>query len=195
MGRTGPATKYLKEALRLKPDYPEALEAMAKLNKAAGNYGAVVTDVKKLQQLKPNDAELRDRLSAEQNRQGLALLQGDRFAEAEAAFKQAAENNPGTAGPLNNLGVAYLSAGHRDKAIQSFREALSRDPDSAEAHFNMGLMFVASGDNAAAYAEHLNLRRLNQEYAHQLDALSSPARTPLSGPFINSRKYYKVWQP
>ena len=48
MGRPRPAAKYLKEALRLKPDYPEALEAMAKLNKAAGNYGAAAADVKKL---------------------------------------------------------------------------------------------------------------------------------------------------
>ncbi len=193
MGRPGPAAKYLKEAIRLKPDYPEALEAMARLNKGEGKPGAAATDLEKLAKLKPKNAKLRDRLSKEQNQQGLALLKENRFADAEAAFQQAAENSPDNPGPLNNLGVAYISAGKQDKATRAFRDALSRDPDNADAHFNLGLMFVDSGNMRAAYGESLNLRRLNPELAHQLDALSSLPRTPSSGPF--GKPFYRVYQP
>jgi len=106
MGRPKVAVKYLKKALQLKPDYPEALEAMAKLNNAAGNYGAAATDVKNLQKLKPNDVELSNRLSNQYNQEGLALLKENRFADAEAVFKEAAKGDPKASGPYNNLGIA-----------------------------------------------------------------------------------------
>ncbi len=195
LGRSRQANKYLQEAIRLKPDYPEALEAMAKLNSGQGNYGAAAQDLNKVIKLKPNDTELRDRMSNDYNRQGLALLKEGRFKDAEAAFKEASKGDPKATGPLNNLGVAYSQAGKRDDAIQAFKEALSRDPDNAEAHFNLGFTFWASGNMRAAYAESLNLRRLNPKLAHQLDALSSPPRTPQSGPYLDNKKYYRVYQP
>lgn len=48
MGRPRPAAKYLKEAVRLKPDYPEALEGLAKLNSGQGTFGAAATGPRKI---------------------------------------------------------------------------------------------------------------------------------------------------
>jgi tetratricopeptide (TPR) repeat protein len=124
--------------------------------------------------LQPKSGDLADRLSNEYNRQGLALLQEDRFAEAEAAFRKSAAGNPeGAAAPLNNLGVAYFSADQPDKAVGAFRDAVSRDPGNPEAHYNLGLAYLSAGNKVAAYAEFLNLRRLNPELAHQLDYLTN----------------------
>jgi protein O-GlcNAc transferase len=184
LGRPRQAAKYLKEAIRLKPDYPEALKALGKLNDQQGNLGAAVKDFGKELKLKPNDAELRNRVSNEQNKQGIALLKEGNLKDAEAAFQQAAKNDPKSPGPINNLGIAYFRAGRRDEAIRSFQDAISRDPNSADAHYNLGLSYLAEGNRVAAYSVYFKLRELNPELAHQLDILTSPPRTPVSLPNI-----------
>jgi Flp pilus assembly protein TadD len=178
MGRSRSAAKYLKEAIRLKPDYPEALEGLAKLNSQQGNYGGAAADLGKLMKLQPKNKELPDRVSDAYNQQGIALLQEGNFKDAEKAFKEAAKGDPKTTGPLTNLGVAYFQAGRTEEAAKAFQEAVSRDPNNAEAHFNLGLVFVASGNMKAAYAESLTLWNLNPELAGRLNGLSRPPRTP-----------------
>ena len=77
--------------------------------------------------------------------------------------------------------------------FQAFKGAIQREPNNADAHFNMGLLNLSLGNKVGAYAESLNLRRMNPALAHQLDALSSPPRTPSTD--IYGRKYYRVYQP
>ena len=178
MGRPRQAAKYLKEAVRLKPDYPEALEGLAKLNSGQGTFGAAATDLGKLMQLQPKNQELPDRVSNAHNQQGLALLKEGKSTDAVTAFKEAAKADPKATGPLSNLGVAYFQAGHPAEAAAAFRDAIQRDPKNATAHFNLGLTFVASGNMKAAYAESLNLWKLNPELAGRLNGLSRPPRTP-----------------
>jgi Flp pilus assembly protein TadD len=182
LGRPQVAIKYLKQAVRLKADYKEALEALVKLQGGESNYSGAASDLQKLMKLQPKSKELRDRASIEQNKQGVALLQEGNFKEAEAAFREAAKNNPKASTPFNNLGVAYMQAGRTKEAAGAFQEAVRRNPDNAQAHFNLGLMCVAKGNMRAAFAESLNLRRLNPDLAHQLDILSSPPRTPYPYP-------------
>ena len=126
MGRPRQAGKYLKEAVRLKPDYPEALEGLAKLNSGQGTFGAAATDLGKLMQLQPKNQELPDRVSNAHNQQGLALLKEGKLTDAATAFKEAAKADPKATGPLSNLGVAYFQAGRPDRG----RRRLSRMPSS-----------------------------------------------------------------
>jgi Flp pilus assembly protein TadD len=178
LGRPQQAARYLKEAVRLKPDYPEALEGLARLNREQGNYGGSAQDLGKLLRLQPKNQELPDRVSNAYNKQGLALLKEGNFAEAEAAFKEAAKADPKAIGPLSNLGVAYFRAGHPAEAAAVFREAARQDPNNAEARFNLGLTLVAQGSMAAAYAVSLDLWPLNPELSAQLSTLARPPRTP-----------------
>jgi len=178
LGRPQLAARYFKEAVRLKPDYPEALEGLAKLNREQGNYGGSAQDLGKLLQLQPKNQDLPDRVSNAFNQQGLGLLKEGNFAEAEAAFKEAAKADPKAIGPLSNLGVAYFRAGRPAEAAEVFREAARRDPNNAEARFNLGLTLVAQGSMAAAYAVSLDLWRLNPELSEQLSTLARPPRTP-----------------
>ncbi len=178
MGRPRQAAKYLNEAVRLKPDYQEALEGLAKLNRGQGNYGGEAKDLGKLMQLQPKNKELPDKVSNAYNQQGLALLNGGNFKDAETAFKEAAKADPKASGPVSNLGVAYFQAGRTAEAAAAFQDAIQRDPNNADAHFNLGLALVASGNLKAAYAESLNLWKLNPQLAGQLNGLSRPPRTP-----------------
>lgn len=129
-------------------------------------------------QLQPKNKELPDRVSNAYNQQGLDLLKQGKVKEAETAFKESTKADPKATGPLSNLGVAYFQAGRTDDAIAAFKDAVARDPNNADAHFNLGLTFVSQGKMKAAYAESLNLWKLNPELAGRLNGLSRPPRTP-----------------
>jgi Flp pilus assembly protein TadD len=192
MGRPRQALKYLKEAIRLKPDYPEALSALATLQSGEENYGHAVSDLGKLMKLQPKSEKLKVRASKEYNQNGIASFQSGNFAEAEKSFKEAASLDPKASVPLNNLGVAYFNAGRPKEGAATLREALQREPDNPVAHYNLGISYVAQGNMVAAYAESLALRSMDPALAHQLDILSSPPRTPLSGPYPGTKEAFEA---
>lgn len=72
--------------------------------------------------------------------------------EAEAAYKRAAELNPDSPAPLNNLGMSYFRQGRYDEAITVFDAALMRDPSLEIAELNMRIAQAMNGDYANALA-------------------------------------------
>ena len=111
LGRPREALKYVQEAVKLKPDYADALNELQKLREGRGEYGEAAKDLEKLSKLKPDSIEIKNQLSNANNKQGLALLQQGKFGEAAGAFQEAAKNSPKSPGPLNNLGIAQFQAG------------------------------------------------------------------------------------
>ena len=78
-----------------------------------------------------------------QLRLGQALLgqsdpDGSRTARAEAAFRRAAEQDPGWAQPKALLGTVLLKQGKRHQAMVQLRGALALDPACAEARAALG---------------------------------------------------------
>jgi len=168
LGRPEVALKYLKEAVKLKPDYADALNELQKLKEGSGEYGEAAKYLEKLSKLKPDSLEIENQLSNVNDKQGLALLQQGKFADAAEAFQEAAKNNPKSPGPLNNLGVAQLQAGNRQEAAAAFQEAIRLDPTNTKAHYNLTLTYLAMGDNSKALDEFLTVLRLNPDMARQL---------------------------
>jgi len=103
LGRPREALKYLQEAVALRPDYADALSELQKLREGRGEYGEAAKYLEKLSKLKPDSEEIKNQLSNANNKQGLALLQQGKFADAAEPFQEAGKSSPKSPGPLNNL--------------------------------------------------------------------------------------------
>ena len=89
--------------------------------------------------------------------QGMMLLQGGMFDDAEERFRSAVEVNPKYALALNNLGSIRLLQGRHAEALSYFQQAFRADPRCLEAARNLatGLQNLDRLDEAAAMFERL----------------------------------------
>jgi protein O-GlcNAc transferase len=85
-------------------------------------------------------------------RLGIELLGQGRFAEAEAACRQAIALDPDDATAHNALGIALVRLGRLDDASASFQRAIVVRSDLVEAHSNLGYVQQALGQFAEAEA-------------------------------------------
>jgi tetratricopeptide (TPR) repeat protein len=107
-------------------------------------------------------------------RQGMALLQAGRMAEAERCFRDALRARPDAAELHATLGAILAAQGRVAEAVPSFHTALRLRPDSADAHGNLGnaLRELGRPDEAAAHLrEALRLRPAYPEAHNNLGAL------------------------
>jgi len=103
----------------------------------------------------------------------MALLQGRRFAEAEAALKAHVAASPSDARSLELLGVAVASQGRARDALAWFDRALAARPDSPTALHNRARARMATGLATGA--------RADLEAALELQPQLLPAWTELAG--------------
>ena len=87
-----------------------------------------------------------------QHYRGVALKRLGRLEEAAAAFRQAAQLDPGQPGPPFYLGWVMLEQGKAAESEKFLREAIRLDPTLAEAHFRLALALITRKDFAAAVA-------------------------------------------
>ncbi|MCB9557163.1 MAG: tetratricopeptide repeat protein [Deltaproteobacteria bacterium] len=83
----------------------------------------------------------------------------DRADDAEAAYQQALELDPGLAAAHTNLGNLYYRQMKRDRAIGCYETACALDPDQAEARYNLGNIYEEEGDLELAIAEYRHALR------------------------------------
>lgn len=88
---------------------------------------------------------------------GLALLQAQRYGEAERHLTDALSREPASADLLNDLGVARLRQEALDEALDYFNRALDIDPRHGDALGNIGVLFTERSQPARA-----------QPYLHRL---------------------------
>lgn len=80
---------------------------------------------------------------------GDALTDAKRYAEAEAAYRQAVAISP-TGGNYNKLGVGLLAGGNYAQAEVAFRQALAAGTDNAEPYYQLGMVYEAQGQRDQA---------------------------------------------
>ena len=186
-------------ALRLRPDYPEALEhdrPEAAPVERRDHEGA-------LEQFR-RAVKLRPGFSPAHTNAGDVVLRG--IGEADQALphlQRAVELEPDSALTRTNLGLALLEGGRAGESLEHFQQAARLGPDLAVAHHNLGNALRLLGRNAEArdsYREAIRLDpHLGLSYLHiamicrqegELDdaldwcgrALATePQRTPNSG--------------
>ena len=178
-GRVEEAIAACEEALRRRPDMPQAYLQLAYLERGRGRLDAAIAASRRAVSLRPLDAETVSLhavylTEAGHPREALRLLEphvkaarpdvdvlnalgvaqaraGDREA-ALATFARARELYPANAMALVNAGTVYLMAGDRARARRAFEAALELDDRAARAHNSLGVIAAEEGRTAEAIA-------------------------------------------
>lgn len=137
----------LREACKLRPNFPEALNNLGDLLRLRGRPEEAEACCKEALRLKPDYVPAQLIL-------GNALREAGRFHEAEPFYRAALERNPVWPEVLNNLGTLLYDLGRADEAIQSLRTAVSQRPDYADAHFNLGISLLLAGQFDEGWREY-----------------------------------------
>lgn len=133
--------RHFREAVRLNPNYPEALLQLGKTYYRQRQYDQAVSVLGRISQSDPLAREANFYLGLS------AYYQGD-FQRAETAFSFVAARMP-LPEVYNNLGVAQSRRGEK-AAAESFQKASDTDPNDPDYHFNLGSALYRAGDLSGA---------------------------------------------
>jgi Flp pilus assembly protein TadD/TolB-like protein len=130
-----------REAVRLNPEYPEALLQLGKAYYREAKYEPAIGWLARISASNPHSGEANFYL-------GLAAYGEGDFPRAESAFDAVAQRLP-LPEIYNNLGVVL---DHRDRklAVEDFQKAVADDPNDADYRFNLGAELYRNGDRAGA---------------------------------------------
>ncbi|MBF6613683.1 MAG: tetratricopeptide repeat protein [Chloroflexi bacterium] len=138
LGDTGGALAQLGTALRLSPQYADALALTARVYTAEGDEPAAISYANKASQADPrNPAGL---LAL-----GELYLARGRSSEAVQTYSQTLQILPKSAEAITGQGRAYELAGDYNKALKLYNDAAQADPRYADAHLYAGETYVALG--------------------------------------------------
>ena len=153
------ALKNYAEAIRLKPDFPNAYygRGVAKYN--LGDKQGAIADYNEAIRLKPDYAE------AYNNRGNAKYDLGDKQG-AIADYSSAIRLKPDYATAYYNRGIAKSDLGDKQGAIADYNEAIRLKPDYAEAYNNRGIAKSALGDKQGAIADYNEAIRLKLDHAN-----------------------------
>ena len=96
---------------------------------------------------------------------GNALFDLGRYAEAEAAYRDALRADPDYVIAYNNLGRALYELGRYAEAEAAYRDALRTDPDYAYSHNGLGVTLYELGRYTEAEAAYRDALRADPDYA------------------------------
>ena len=183
--------EYYREALRLRPDYPEAHNNLAILLRARGDQAKAAEHYREAIRLRPGYPEghynyailLESRGStagaAEHYREALRLrpdyvdahhgyanllkVRGD-LDEAEKHYTEALRLRPEYAEVHSNYAILLEDKGEPKKAAEHYREALRIRLHYPEAHYNYAILLENQGDHAEAEEHYRLALRLWPDY-------------------------------
>jgi len=175
-GRLDEAAMHIDEALRLAPDYPDALIARGLIDERQGRVERAIESYRRAVDLMPfhraavnlgaalqrigrtNEAEAvyREALRADPGHRDVRLnyaalcIEQGRVAEGQAILESLLREDPRDADAHVNLGVALLSSGRARDALAQFEAALTADAGHVDAMYHRGGALVELGHRDAA---------------------------------------------
>ncbi len=158
------AERHFSEALRLRPDSPEALAAVGGMLARRGRLDEAIAHCRRAIALDPRTAEAYNNLAG-------ALWEKRDMAGAIEAYSAAVQVRPMYAEAHTNLATVLLLAGRMTEAIQASEAALRLTPDFPEAWFSLGCSQAALGRRAeavSAFGEVLRLQPTHIEARYNL---------------------------
>jgi tetratricopeptide (TPR) repeat protein len=156
-GQPGRAIDYARNALRLRPNYPEAHQNLGTALMQQGSIGeAEAHFVESLRLLPENPAALLNL--------GNICADSGRTSEAIKHFEQALRLDPKFPDAEFNLANLLARTGHPELAEPHFRAALKLTPNSADVHCNFGNALELAGQTADAIAEYEQALRLAPDF-------------------------------
>ena len=182
LGDMDQAVACLRQAIVLRPDFPEAHYNLGYILRGHGEFQKALAHFEQAVAAKPDYFEallmmgatnvalhefgkseacfrkaiaLRpDSLDAQMSL-GRSLMHQDKAGEAELAFRKAVQIKPDSAEVLVSLGYACQIGGKHEVAIAHWRQALRLKPDSYEAYLGIGKSMLSLGkpDEARTHCE------------------------------------------
>jgi tetratricopeptide (TPR) repeat protein len=146
------------EALRLKPDFPEAYVTLGNVLADQGQLDGAISAEREALRLRPDYAVAHNNL-------GIALHSKGQLAEAIAEGREAVRLDPNYADFHNNLGRALQDNGQIDEAIAERREAIRLRPDYADAYNDLGNALRDNGQSEESIPALRRCIQLAPDYA------------------------------
>jgi tetratricopeptide (TPR) repeat protein len=163
-GKHVEAIPHFAEAVRIRPNYFDALANWGQALRDQGKGAEAVGFFQRALELKPDSGKTHWQL-------GVALEDQQKHDEAMQQFYEAIKLTPQDFGMRANLGLKLANQGKLAEAIEQLNEALRLDPNSAEAHNNLGLVLFASGKEEEGIREFSAALRLKPDLAVARDSL------------------------
>jgi tetratricopeptide (TPR) repeat protein len=157
-GHLEEAIGHFEEALRLKPDFPDAHYNLGTALVQARQLEAGIEQFQQAVHLKPDYAVAYNNL-------GGVLFETGRSQEAIDQYERALQLDPDFPEAHNNLGTVLTQAGQPQAAIEHFEQALRLKPDYPEAHWGLGNALVRTRRLQEAIGHFEQALRLNPDYA------------------------------
>jgi Flp pilus assembly protein TadD len=179
-GRFEEAIWHSAEAVRIKPDYVDALNNLGATLYRVGRTDKAVGYYQRALEISPRDAKVHANLgivladkgefaeaiphyrialetmdtSRIHTELGYALLKLGRFQEAVAEYRKVLLAMPNDPNALNDTGYALAHNGEFDEAIALYNKALQIAPDLVDIRLNLGYALTGSGKFAEAVKEY-----------------------------------------
>lgn len=157
-GQADAAIPYYQEALRLKPDYGEALVNLGCALLALDRPRDAVEPLESALRLQPSFGKTHHNLAN-------ALARSGREADALAHYAAAAKLKPADVTTLCDWGNALQRSGDTGGAVSRYDEAIRREPGFAMAHNNLANALAESGRLAEAIPHYEAALRLEPNSA------------------------------
>jgi len=158
------ARRHVDDALRIRPDYPDALHTLGILSERQGRAEDALAAYRRALEHSPGHAAAVN-LSALLHRSG-------RLAEALNVARRAREHDTANRDLRNNLAVVLTALRQLDEAAPLLDGLVAEAPDDAQFRRNLGLVHAAAGRTPQAIEQF--------ERALQLDALDASTRYHLA---------------
>ncbi len=130
-GELDEAVDSFGKAVKIKPDFAQAHQALGEVLKRQGHRIAAIESHRRCVTLSPADASARARLAA-------ALHDDGQLQAAVSAYRQALALDEHHAESYANMGYALHQLGRDDDSVASYRKAIALQPDSHDVHTSLG---------------------------------------------------------
>ncbi|MDR3568704.1 MAG: tetratricopeptide repeat protein [Syntrophobacteraceae bacterium] len=184
-GFQGEAIRHIQRALTIKPDYPEALNAMGYMYAMTGQFDlAKAAFVKAL-----NDPFYQTPQIAALNLGELYQKRGD-SSQALAYYRQAVKLDAHYAQAWYRIGRILEQTGKNEQARIAYETAVRDSPELAQAHLRLGVMSYLAGDYkdaAGSFGLVERIAPLNSEVAGEARKYLEKINRP--GPATNPSRY------
>jgi tetratricopeptide (TPR) repeat protein len=151
-GSVPQAEGYIRKALELKWNYPDAIFLQSQIDISKGNVPSAIKSVQQIAALTPNDPLIFFRL-------GLLYYDIKNFTQAIASFEKSISLVPVYANAKYFLGLSYVKAGRNIDAVKVFTELKATNSDASVQLDSLIANIQAGKDPFANTSENIDLEK------------------------------------
>ena len=171
------AVGYLESAMKIYPDYADALFTLGNVYHDLGDYDKEIALMAKQEKAgKTNNMMFYNA--------GNAKLEKGDFAGAIKMYRTALDMTPNNVEPYVNMGSAYLQMGNIDSAVFCLEKAISINPNYPQAYINLGTAYFSLKNKEKAI--------INIQKSLELDPKSVEANVVLGNYYLSEKNMDKA---